>query len=335
MAAPLLSGTDHVCVVTRDLDRLVDAWAGRYGVGPWQLWTKDPSNMSADYAMRAAMGQLAPGVRIEVIEPLDEASPYARTLAERGGASHVHHVRFAVADYGAARERLTAAGVAVAQEEKFDGAPGEERRFRATYFATEEELGLVLQIGEGPPDFVMPEPEAVHASETSPIFTGINHVGIATTDLDRSVRTWADRYGVGPWTLYAYDPTNTTAVVDGAPTRFRMRVALSGLGDGSRIELLQPLDDRSPYARSLAERAGADHVHHVRFDVADYDAADARLRALGLHRLMDAEFAGAPGSDARFVGTYYGTEHDLGLIVEIGGARPGFSMPEPAAVYPS
>jgi hypothetical protein len=56
------------------------------------------------------------------------------------------------------------------------------------------------------------------------------------------------------------------------------------------------------------------------------------LRDLGLRRLMDAEFAGAPGSAASFVGTYYDTEHELG---ELGGAQPGFAMPEPVEVYPA
>jgi hypothetical protein len=50
---------------------------------------------------------------------------------------------------------------------------------------------------------------------------------------------------------------------------------------------------------------------------------------------MDAEFAGAADSEAKFVGTYYGTEDELGVIVEIGEARPGFLMAEPEEVYPS
>jgi Glyoxalase/Bleomycin resistance protein/Dioxygenase superfamily len=59
------------------------------------------------------MGHFASGFRIEVIEPLDDRSPYARALAERGGG-HVHHVRFDVADYDSTREQLEAAGARVA-----------------------------------------------------------------------------------------------------------------------------------------------------------------------------------------------------------------------------
>ena len=163
------------------------------------------------------------------------------------------------------------------------------------------------------------------------MFTGINHVCIATRDLDRAVRTWADRYGVGPWSIYTKDASNMTASVDGAPTEFAMRVALAWLPSGARIEIIEPLDERSPYARSLADRGGADHLHHVRFDVADYEEAAGRLRGLGLAEILDARFAGSGGS---FAGTYFATESELGLLVEVGGAPAGFAMPPPERVYP-
>jgi hypothetical protein len=114
-----------------------------------------------------------------------------------------------------------------------------------------------------------------------------------------------------------------------------MRVALASLPSGSRIEIIQPLDERSPYARSLARHDGADHVHHVRFDVDDYDASLAQLRDdLGLHTILTAEFTGAPGVEGAFEGTYLATECDLGLVVEIGRAPDGFAMPGPERVYP-
>jgi methylmalonyl-CoA/ethylmalonyl-CoA epimerase len=169
---------------------------------------------------------------------------------------------------------------------------------------------------------------------SAPVFTDINHICIVTDDLDRVVRTWADRYGTGPWNLWTKDPSNSSAQVDGEPTELAFRVALCQVSPTFRLEIIQPLDDRSPYAKSLAERGGADHVHHVRFDIADYGAAADRLDALGLDRVFHGEFDAAPGVEGRFVGTYFGTEEDLGFIVEIGEAATAFAMPEPEAVYP-
>jgi catechol 2,3-dioxygenase-like lactoylglutathione lyase family enzyme len=167
------------------------------------------------------------------------------------------------------------------------------------------------------------------------VFTGINHVCVVTHNLDRAVSTWSHRYGVGPWSLYRYDRSNMSAVVDGRPTDFAMRVALAQLSPTSRVELIQPLDERSPYAESLARHGGADHIHHVRFDVADYDAAAERLEhGLGLRPLMTAEFTGASNEGPQFAGMYFAAEDDVGFVVEIGRAPDGFAMPEPESVYP-
>ena len=168
----------------------------------------------------------------------------------------------------------------------------------------------------------------------APVFTDINHICIVTTDLDRVVRTWADRYGMRPWNIWTKDGSNMSAKVDGEPTDLGFRVALCQVSPTFRLEIIQPLDDRGPYAKSLGERDGADHVHHVRFDIADYDAAAVRLDTLGLPRVFHGEFDAAPGVDGRFVGTYFGTEDDLGFIVEIGKAPKAFAMTEPEAVYP-
>ena len=169
MTSALFTGANHLCVVTGDMDRALRVWSDRYGMGPWEIWTKDGSNMSSvvdgepnEYAMRAAMCQVSPTFRVELIQPLDDHDPYAQSLARSGGRDHLHHVRLDVADYEAARARLDRLGVGIAADEEFAGAPGVESQFRATYFATEDDLGFVLQIGQAPPGFEMPEPDDVY-----------------------------------------------------------------------------------------------------------------------------------------------------------------------------
>jgi len=167
-----------------------------------------------------------------------------------------------------------------------------------------------------------------------PIFTGANHVCVVTHDLDAAVRTWADRYGVGPWRVFRYDAANMQAQVDGEPADFAMRAALCQLGSSFRLEVIQPLDDRSPYAKSLQKHGGADHIHHVRLDVGDYASALGRLRELGLESRLEATFAGGDPAGPRLTGAYLGTEADLGFILEIARMPEGFTMPEPEYVYP-
>lgn len=165
-------------------------------------------------------------------------------------------------------------------------------------------------------------------------FTGANHVCVVTGDLERAVHAWADRYGVGAWHVWTKDRSNMAARVDGKPTEFAMRVALCSLASGFRIELIEPLDQRSPYAESLAGCGGRDHVHHLRLDVADYAAARESLTALAPRIPLDATFAGAPGIIGEVRATYFDTREDLGFTLEIADVPTGFAMPDPELVYP-
>jgi methylmalonyl-CoA/ethylmalonyl-CoA epimerase len=170
-------------------------------------------------------------------------------------------------------------------------------------------------------------------SSVEPIFTGINHVSIVTRDLDAAIRRYADGYGIKPWSVYTYDDSNMSVQLAGRETPFRMRVGLCHVGPTTRFELIQPLDELSPYAQALSEHGGAEHVHHIRLDVADYDDAVGHLRARGLPTILEGRFAGGiPGvhSDA----CYFGTEGDLGFIVEVARRPPDFPMQEPDYVYP-
>jgi hypothetical protein len=125
-----------------------------------------------------------------------------------------------------------------------------------------------------------------------------------------------------------------SARVHGVATAFAMRVALCSLASGFRIELIEPLDDRSPYSESLADHGGRDHVHHLRLDVGDFDAARERLVPLVQRIPLDATFDGAPGVAGVVRATYLDTRDDLGFVLEIGDVPVGFAMPEPEVVYP-
>jgi methylmalonyl-CoA/ethylmalonyl-CoA epimerase len=167
-----------------------------------------------------------------------------------------------------------------------------------------------------------------------PIFTGANHICIVTADVERAIRKWSDRYGVGPWQVFAYGAANMAATVDGEPVDFRMLAAISSLGPHFRVEIIQPLDELSPYAKSLAEHDGADHLHHVRLDVANYDEATERIGGLGVPATLNATFQGGSEDAPRLAATYFATDDDLGFTLEISHRPEGFTMPVPQAVYP-
>ena len=118
--------------------------------------------------------------------------------------------------------------------------------------------------------------------------------------------------------------------MNGSPVDFKMRAALAQLGPAFRLEIIQPLDEL--YAESLSRAGGADHVHHVRLDVPDFAGTRDHLIALGLPVRLEASFKGS-SSERRFLAMYLDARDDLGLLLEIGAAPAGFSMPEPVYVY--
>jgi catechol 2,3-dioxygenase-like lactoylglutathione lyase family enzyme len=163
-------------------------------------------------------------------------------------------------------------------------------------------------------------------------FLGVNHVSVVTADLEATIRTWFDKYGIGPWELYTYDDTMIRAHVDGEETTFGMRAGFCHLDPTTRIEIIEPLDDRSPYAASLAKHGGANHVHHLRLDVADSAASRERLTALGTPRVLDGEFAGAAGTSSTAI--YFDTAEDLGFLVEVADLPAGYQRIAPDGHYP-
>ena len=120
------------------------------------------------------------------------------------------------------------------------------------------------------------------------------------------------------------------------PIDFAFRVVLCSVSTTFRVEIIQPLDKRSTYAESLRRHGGADHVHHIRLDVSDYQGARERLLGMGHDVALEASFAGAPGVPTSVTATYFATEDDLGfLLLEIADLPAGFSMPEPEQIHPA
>lgn len=157
-----------------------------------------------------------------------------------------------------------------------------------------------------------------------PVFTDVLQVALVVRDLDASLRTYVHGYGIGPWEIYEFNPSNVAGMVkDDEPAEYAMRIALAKLG-GVMLELIEPLDDRSIYAEFLAEHG--EGMHHLGVGARDYGEALAALRAKGHSVLQGGTYNGVTFS-------YLSTDRDLGMITEIFDWPPGLTQ-EPDAVYP-
>jgi methylmalonyl-CoA/ethylmalonyl-CoA epimerase len=123
------------------------------------------------------------------------------------------------------------------------------------------------------------------STPTEPLFTQIDHVGVAVPDLDVAIAFYRDTFGMA----LLHEEVNEEQGV---------REAMMGVGDAA-VQLLAPLSPDSTIAKFL-DRSGPG-VQQVAYRVADVEAVSATLRDRGLRLLYDAPRRGTAGSRVNFV----------------------------------
>ncbi|KQX69661.1 methylmalonyl-CoA epimerase [Angustibacter sp. Root456] len=120
-----------------------------------------------------------------------------------------------------------------------------------------------------------------------PLFTAIDHVGVAVADLDAAIAFYRDSLGL----QLQHEEVNEEQGV---------REAMMAVGDsGSCVQLLAPLTPDSTIAKFL-DRNGPG-IQQVAYRVADVAAVSATLRERGLRLLYDEPRRGTAGSRVNFV----------------------------------
>jgi methylmalonyl-CoA/ethylmalonyl-CoA epimerase len=123
------------------------------------------------------------------------------------------------------------------------------------------------------------------ADGPEPLFTQIDHVGVAVPDLDAAIAFYRDTFGM----RLLHEEVNEEQGV---------REAMMGVGDAA-VQLLAPLSAESTIARFL-DRSGPG-VQQVAYRVTDVEAVSATLRERGMRLLYDAPRRGTAGSRVNFV----------------------------------
>ncbi|WP_347353879.1 methylmalonyl-CoA epimerase [Intrasporangium sp.] len=122
---------------------------------------------------------------------------------------------------------------------------------------------------------------------SGPLFTHIDHVGIAVPDLDEAIAFYEQKYGMSK----VHEERNEEQGV---------REAMMAVGDsGSCVQLLAPLSPESAIARFL-DRSGPG-IQQMAYRVTDIEAVSATLRGRGLRLLYDAPRRGTSASRINFI----------------------------------
>ena len=116
----------------------------------------------------------------------------------------------------------------------------------------------------------------------------LNHVGVATPDIEAAMAFWRDTMGASAIGKPFDMPEQAVRVC-----------FINLLPGGTQIELLAPLGDASPIAAFL-ERNPLGGQHHLAFEVPDIAAARAEFEAMG-KRVLGPTRIGAHGTPVFFV----------------------------------
>jgi methylmalonyl-CoA/ethylmalonyl-CoA epimerase len=120
-----------------------------------------------------------------------------------------------------------------------------------------------------------------------PLFTAIDHVGVAVADLDAAIAFYRDSLGM----QLQHEEVNEEQGV---------REAMMAVGDsGSCVQLLAPLTPDSTIAKFL-DRSGPG-IQQVAYRVEDVAAVSQTLCERGLRLLYDEPRRGTAGSRVNFV----------------------------------
>ncbi len=113
----------------------------------------------------------------------------------------------------------------------------------------------------------------------------IDHIGVAVASLDETMPFYRDQLGMAV--------KGVEEVMEQ-----KVRVAFLQIGE-SKIELLEPTSEESPVAKFL-EKSGPG-IHHIAYEVADIEAAIAKLQQDGVRMIDAVPRNGAHGTRIAFV----------------------------------
>lgn len=134
----------------------------------------------------------------------------------------------------------------------------------------------------------------------------ILQIGIIVEDVNKTVKSYEEVYGIGPWKYYTLDSNVCSNMkVNGKRIDFKAEIAKCYIGE-LEFELIQPLDDISDYARYLKEHG--EGVHH--FAIEEDESYQKIINERKIPEIKSGNLGGVK------ICRYFDTRKDLGIITE-------------------
>lgn len=127
------------------------------------------------------------------------------------------------------------------------------------------------------------------------MLTRIDHVGIATPDLDEAIELYTTTFGL---TVVARETNEVQGVEEAMLVVHDPSASAVALG-GSYIQLLRPLREDAPVGKFLAKKGPG--VHHIGYGVPDINEALAELGGKGVQLIDSQPRHGSQGASIAFI----------------------------------
>ena len=147
------------------------------------------------------------------------------------------------------------------------------------------------------------------------IFKKFLHVGVVVKDLERTLDTLTNVFGIGPFKIVDFPPKDTDEDVEmtyyGKPADFSAKFCFADMGN-IELEIIQPISGKSVWFDFL-EKHG-EGIHHIKFLVSDLQETK---QYLGEYNFELIQSGSAVGVNKGKTWAYFGTEDKIGFVIEV------------------
>ena len=147
------------------------------------------------------------------------------------------------------------------------------------------------------------------------IFKKFLHVGVVVKDLERTLDTLTNVFGIGPFKIMDFPPKNGGSEIEmtyhGKPADFSAKFCFADMGN-VELEIIQPISGKSVWFDFL-EKHG-EGIHHIKFLVSGLQETKQYLNKYNFELTQSGS---AVGVNKGKTWAYFGTEDKIGFVIEV------------------
>jgi len=147
------------------------------------------------------------------------------------------------------------------------------------------------------------------------IFKKFLHIGIVVKDLERTLDTLTNVFGIGPFKILDFPPKDMKDDIEmtyhGKPADFSAKFCFADMGN-VELEIIQPISGKSVWFDFL-EKHG-EGVHHLKFKVPDLEETKQYLNEYNFKIIQSGS---AVSLNKGKTWAYFDTKDKIGFVIEV------------------